>query len=104
MTAQMTPGPWDYDPDINRVFSVPTNRCVAMPHIASNPAVMEQWPADARAIAATPELIESVAKLLDWLAIFMPLVYTPGYPDPEDLATTVAAASAALAKAKNDDR
>lgn len=58
--SKHTPGPWSYEPEINRVFSEPTQKCVAAPHILGNPAVMADWPADARLIAAAPEMLEAL--------------------------------------------
>ncbi|HLO78160.1 MAG TPA: hypothetical protein VK196_17025 [Magnetospirillum sp.] len=55
--SKHTPGPWAYAPDISRVYSVPTNELVASVAIAGNPACETAWPADARLIAAAPELL-----------------------------------------------
>jgi hypothetical protein len=55
--SKSTPGPWAYDGGINRVYSTATNQCVAAIHIAGNPACEDAWPADARLIAAAPELL-----------------------------------------------
>ena len=60
-----TPGPWSYDRDTNRIYSVPTNLCVAAPHIATNPSCMEQWPKDAPVLAAAPEMLEAL-KAVEW--------------------------------------
>ena len=60
MNTKHTPGPWSYDDKINRVYSVPTNLCVAAIHIAGNPACELAWPDDAHLIAAAPEMLEAL--------------------------------------------
>jgi hypothetical protein len=63
-----TPGPWAYDPKINRVYSLINDVCVASPHIIGNKFCEEAWPADARLIAAAPELLDALelmVKLFD---------------------------------------
>ena len=59
-----TPGPWAYDPTINRIFSTVTNECVAAPHVPGNPAADAAWPDDARVLAAWPEMLEALKALV----------------------------------------
>lgn len=58
-----TPGPWAYDHEINRVYSMITGECVAAPHIHGNPSADAAWPADAALIAAAPELLNALEEL-----------------------------------------
>lgn len=63
-------GPWAYDPTINRVYSVPNNMLVAtvwLGGLTDTPSADPEWPANARLIAAAPEMyeaLETVAQLL----------------------------------------
>ena len=52
-----TPGPWACDLDMAKVYSVPTNLMVASISIPTNTACKDAWPADARLIAAAPDLL-----------------------------------------------
>lgn len=63
-----TQGPWSYDPKINRVYSVSTNEIVAAPHVAGNPSSDAAWPADARLIAAAPQLYEALSDAIEGYA------------------------------------
>lgn len=101
MAQQHTPGPWSYDPEINRVFSVPTNLCVAAPHILGNPAVMEMWPADAHLIAAAPDLLALANEYRKTVAYYINLDERSG--DREGAALkrlTLALIAAQIAKAE----
>lgn len=56
-------GPWAYDPIINRVYSVPTNMLVAtvwLGGLVDTPSADPEWPANARMIAAAPEMYEAL--------------------------------------------
>lgn len=55
-----TPGPWAYDPEIGRVYSLADNQIVASIHVAGNPACEAAWPDDARLIANAPDLLAAL--------------------------------------------
>lgn len=47
---QRTRGALAYDPELNRVYSLTTNECVAAPHVPGNPSCDAAWTADAEFI------------------------------------------------------
>lgn len=59
-----TPGPWACDLDMAKVYSVPTNLMVASISIPTNTACKDAWPADARLIAAAPDLLDALKRVV----------------------------------------
>lgn len=59
-----TPGPWTCDLDMAKVYSVPTNLMVASISIPTNTACKDAWPADARLIAAAPDLLDALKRVV----------------------------------------
>lgn len=58
-----TGGEWRYDGDISRVYTAPSDLCIAAVHIKGNPACEQPWPADATYIVAAQP--KNVIALLD---------------------------------------
>lgn len=58
------PGPWAYDPELNRVYSVPTNMLVATAWLVDKPSADPAWPANACLIAAAPEMYDALAAIV----------------------------------------
>jgi hypothetical protein len=88
--TENTPGPWAYDPKINRIYSLTNNMCVSAPHIAGNPTCDEIWPADARLIAAAPDLLAALQSADHCFSVL-------GYELPFDVQDMI---RAAIAKAE----
>ena len=91
------PGPWAYDPELNRVYSVPTNMLVATAWLIDNPTADPAWPANARLIAAAPEVCDALA---DCLRMLEAVRYSAGLGKGQ--MERVAKAKAALAKATGE--
>lgn len=61
MSATFTPGPWSWDAETGRIYSIPTNLMVALPALPlANPAVAESWPRDAHLISAAPDMFAAL--------------------------------------------
>ncbi|NJL06825.1 MAG: hypothetical protein HC900_00115 [Methylacidiphilales bacterium] len=68
------PAPWEYDAELNRVYSVPSNLCVATPHIPTNQVCVADFPPLARMIAAAPDLLQQAKREVDWLRHIRPRI------------------------------
>jgi len=93
-----TPGPWAYDPEIQRVYSAPTNRIVA----AVFPADYAERAADIALIAAAPDLYAALDGLLGHQDKMMRSPASGGGVLPADLALALGSARAALRRARGE--
>lgn len=100
---KFTPGPWGYDPEIHRVYSVQTNTIVAAIHVRGNPACEAAWPGDARLIAAAPDLY-AAGEALVAAAGEVEAMLDAGEAAPDDSAMweAVSAMRAALRRARGE--
>ena len=92
------PGPWAYDPELNRVYSVPTNMLVATAWLVDNPSADPTWPANARLIAAAPAMYEALARIIEKSDDFLSTMGPNWEGDP--LSDACTAAKSVLAKAE----
>jgi hypothetical protein len=77
-----TPGPWSYDPldAVGMIYSITAEQLVARIPIENNPACKDAWPADARIIAAAPDLYEALDQSLGYLHFLLEAI---GREDPQ---------------------
>ncbi len=98
--SEHTPGPWACDMRMAKVYSLPTNLMVASISIPNNATCQDAWPADARLIAAAPELLDALKAINDLLWLRPDIVNKISALMGEAEQATFARASAAIAKAE----
>jgi hypothetical protein len=106
MASSYTPGPWEIDRDrAGFLLGVTPSRCApgAAP-VCYTPPIVANAEADARLIAASPDLLESAVELEGWIARVLVHSYTARRPMPENLEVALTKVRAAIAKATGSDQ
>lgn len=98
MSAQHTPGPWSFDEGGDDHVKVGGTR------LASPCAVHPEWKANARLIAAAPDLLEALSRAADEFDLILQRL-RDGQPERAEGAAICGAkdARAAIAKMENAD-
>lgn len=106
MSTTHTAGPWKHEGDgyITGIENDPANKCVGLVDIASVylRAVPGRHDANARLIAAAPELLEALQEMVAGDAEAIEEAQALGAPFPEEMLATFKKARAAIARATGE--